>query len=56
MVVRRMEEVTVNTTTEGMIEIEQPAGHDEPSRIILTPEQVPILVKWLQEAAAEIEG
>ena len=55
---KKMEEVSVSTTTDGMIEIQQPTGipgeEDYPVRI--HPGQVDVLVAWLQEAKRELEN
>ena len=54
---RQMNQVKVTTTREGLIEISQPAGMGEPDDlVVIAPGQVPVLVKWLQEAAAELEA
>ena len=45
------------TTDSGMIHISQPDPIDEITPlIIIPPDQVDVIVKWLQEAKAEIEG
>lgn len=51
-----MNSVTVRTDEERHIWIEQPDTGDGPDCIVIDPSQVPVLVRWLQEAAAEIEG
>lgn len=53
---RSMNSVTVRTDEERHIWIEQPDSGDGPDCVVVDPSQVPTLVKWLQEAAAEIEG
>lgn len=51
---KRMEALTVETTEQGQIVISQDdVGGGEPT-IIIDPSQVPLLVQWLQEAAAEL--
>lgn len=51
---KRMEAVTVKTTKESTILIEQEdVGSDQPCVIAITPDQVDIIVQWLQEAKAE---
>lgn len=45
---RRMEQVEVNVTTEGMIDIVQEYAHGEDSVITVSPQQVPALVEMLQ--------
>jgi hypothetical protein len=46
--------VTV-TTEDGLVVIKQDdIGAGEPI-IVINPSQVPVLVRWLQEAAAELE-
>ena len=49
---RRMQPLRVWTLEDGEIVIEQEQGHEDIS-IHVTPEQVPVLIKWLEEAAAE---
>jgi hypothetical protein len=49
---KRMEPFIVSTKG-GLVWIEK--GGAEDAGIAVSPEQVPILVKWLQEAAAELE-
>ncbi len=51
-----MNSVTVMTDEERHILILQPDCGDGPDCVVIDPSQVPTLVKWLQEAAAEIEG
>ena len=50
---RRMEPLEVRTADDGLIWIEQDQGQED-CGIAITPEQVPILRAWLEEAAAEI--
>jgi hypothetical protein len=46
-----MEEVSVLTTTEGMIEIQQENfGENSPTLMLISPDQVELLVTWLREA------
>jgi hypothetical protein len=48
---KRMEELIVRTTDAGMIEIAQPYTYaEEEPKVILHPDQVEILTRWLQEA------
>ena len=47
-----MYELSVELREDGMIAITQPAGMDEPSVILVAPEQVAIVVDWLNEAVA----
>jgi hypothetical protein len=49
---KRMEPLVVSTK-DGLVWIEQSGGED--AGIVLSPEQVPTLIKWLKEAAAELE-
>jgi hypothetical protein len=54
---KRVEPLSVDTTTEDFIEISQPdALAEDAERIVLHPAQVPTLVKWLEEAKAELEA
>ena len=43
------------STDEGKITIEQDQLEDEFSRVVITVDQVPLLIQWLQEAVAELE-
>jgi hypothetical protein len=53
---KRMEAVTVKTGKEGNILIEQEyVGNDQPNVIEITPDQVDVIVQWLQEAKAELQ-
>ena len=52
---RQMREVSV-ITREGMIWIEQGNSPEEPATVIIAADQVPLLVKWLQEAEAEVQA
>ena len=49
---KRMEQVTVYTK-EGQIWLE---ANEERDALIIDPAQVPLLIEWLQEAAAELLG
>ena len=50
---KRMEEVEVRTE-KGAIYIEQPVfGQNDPACILISPEQIDMLVNWLQEAKEE---
>ncbi len=51
-----MEEVAVLTTTERMIEIQQTnVGEDNPTVIVISPDQVDVLIMWLREAKQELQ-
>jgi Holliday junction resolvase len=52
---KRMQEVGVRTGKEGDIQIFQSGLGDEEA-IYITADQVEILVQWLQQAKAELEG
>jgi hypothetical protein len=46
----------VKTGKEGNILIEQEyVGNDQPNVIEITPDQVDVIVQWLQEAKAELQ-
>jgi hypothetical protein len=49
---KQMFELAVELRDDGAISITQPAGMDEPSVILMAPEQVSIVVEWLNEAVA----
>lgn len=49
---KQMFELLVELRDDGTIAITQPAGVDEPSVVFIAPEQVAIVVEWLNEAAA----
>jgi hypothetical protein len=51
---KRMEPFVVSTKS-GLVWIEQ-SGGGEDAGIAISPEQVPILIKWLKDAAAELEA
>lgn len=46
----RMYEVAVESDGEN-VRIKQPGGEDIGDCIILAPEQIPVLIRWLQEAS-----
>lgn len=50
---KKMEPLKVHTAS-GMIWIEQSESGEDAS-VAICPEQVPILIEWLKEAAAELE-
>ena len=49
---KQMFELSAELRDDGAIAIAQPAGMDEPSVVLIAPEQVAIVVDWLSEAAA----
>ena len=49
---KRMEPLVVSTKS-GLVWIEQ-SGGGEDAGIAINPEQVPVLIEWLKEAAAEL--
>jgi len=51
---KHMLEVKVYTAEDGCICIEQEIPHTDTYPISLNPEQVDIVIKWLQEAKNEI--
>jgi hypothetical protein len=51
---RRVHNLAVSTN-EGFICIEQP-DIEETSLVTMTAEQVPLLIRWLQEAVIELRG
>ena len=52
---RKMYPITVKTTEDGMIEIEQDLGGGNlPSIVLVSPYQVETLVFWLHEAVKEL--
>jgi hypothetical protein len=53
--VKKMEHVVVSTK-EGMIHLEQPDPMLENYPIIIHPDQVPVLIKWLEEAREELSA
>ncbi len=50
---KTMMEISVKTTAEGRIMIEQ--SRYESDVILLAPEQIDILIKWLQDAKNELQ-
>ena len=50
-----MQPVKVRTNDEYIV-IEQEQYPEEPVGVVIHPTQLPTLIKWLQEAAAEFEG
>jgi len=53
---KEMFEIRISTTDKGGILITQPYPADDDSVILIMPDQVDIVVKWLEEAKAEIES
>jgi len=54
---RKMHEISVRTTTEGMIELEQSIGEEEnPNIIEISPDQAEIVIRWLKEAYEELSS
>ena len=51
---KRMEPLSVATTGNGQILIEQTSYGEDDARILIDPDQLPLLIKWLQEADEEI--
>ena len=52
---RKMYPISVKTTKDGMIEIEQDLGGGNlPSIVLVSPYQVETLVFWLNEAVKEV--
>ena len=49
---KELQAIKVRTNDEWVV-IEQDNYPEEPASILVSPEQIPILVKWLQEAAKE---
>jgi hypothetical protein len=49
---KQMYELSVALQDDGAIAITQPGGMDEPSVVLIAPEQAAIVVEWLNEAAA----
>ncbi|MGO4479757.1 hypothetical protein AB4Z32_26310 [Massilia sp. 2TAF26] len=49
---KQMFELSVELRNDGTIAITQPAGMDEPSVVLIAPEQAAVVVDWLNEAAA----
>lgn len=48
---KQMYELSVSLRQDGLIQVIQPNGFEEPSTVLLAPEQVAIVCAWLQEAA-----
>jgi len=46
-------ELSVELREDGVVEILQPNGMEEPSIVLIAPEQVSVVVDWLNEAAAK---
>lgn len=51
---RRMEQLSVSTTTEGWIEIEQEHPQFDNLRVGFPPEQADIVIAWIKEARDEL--
>ncbi|HPQ42948.1 MAG TPA: hypothetical protein PKZ42_01880 [Syntrophales bacterium] len=51
---KEMTEICVETDDEGRISITQPATFEDGDTILIYPDQVDILIKWLQEAKEEV--
>lgn len=51
---RRTLHLSVSTTPDGFIAIEQPTGIGEEERVFVRPEDVDLLREWLAEAKREI--
>jgi hypothetical protein len=49
-----MEQLLVATTNDGHILIEQSGYGEDGAGILIDPDQLPLLIKWLQEADEEI--
>lgn len=50
-------QVDVSTTADGFINLSQEApGYDVPFSITIAPDQVDILIQWLQEAKKELQS
>jgi hypothetical protein len=49
-----MFELSVELRDDGTVEISQPNGLEEPAVVLIAPEQVGVVVEWLQEAAAKV--
>lgn len=49
---KQMYELSVELRDDGVIVITQPNGMDDPSVVLVAPEQVSVVVDWLNEAAA----
>jgi hypothetical protein len=54
---RRTKALSVSTTEDGLICIKQPQFlEEEDSSVVITADQVPVLVRWLEEAVAKLRG
>lgn len=53
---KRFAPLAVDTTPDGEIRIVQDEGLDDPQIVVITREQVPLLVALLREAEAELES
>ena len=51
---RTMNHLSVSTTPDGFIAIEQPTGIGEEERVVVRPEDVDLLVEWLAQAKREL--
>jgi hypothetical protein len=54
-----MRDLIVSTNKDGTISIQQSTddrGHNDDPTVIVTSEQVVILIEWLTQAKAEIDG
>ena len=52
---KEMQQIKVYCTEAGLIAMSQPFPGEDDAIIIISPEQVDTLVKWLKEAKTEIE-
>jgi hypothetical protein len=55
-VIGQMEPVKVLTSDKGFVQIVQELDMSEPTLIELHPGQVDLLIDWLREAKAKLEG
>lgn len=54
---RKMEQIKVESTDDGMISISQEYVYEEnPIKIIISPEQVEVLCQWLKEERDKLKG
>ncbi len=53
---KTMNGISVYTTDDGQITIDTPTGFGELESVVISPEQVEVLIKWLLEAKDEIVG
>ena len=51
---KRMEEITINTEN-GNVTLLQPVPFEDDAMIIIAPEQISVLITWLEEAKMEFE-